>query len=133
MVSAGVPEGGVYDWYQRGKDLLERGDAAASVLLLERAHAAEPNADHLREALARALFDAGHYQRASLHFRHLATVDPVDHYAHYGLGLALWRLGEMERARESLTVAAALANREEYHAALRQVRATLSARQSEEQ
>lgn len=122
------PEGSVYDWYRRGMDLLERGDAAAAAQLLERAHAAEPDARHLREGLARALFDAGHFKRAVLHFRHLANVDPADDYAQFGLGLALWRSGELEAARESLAVAVALRPRDEYQAALHQVRATLAAR-----
>lgn len=127
------PVGSTYDWYRRGLDLLERGDAAASALLLERAHAAEPHARHLREALARALFDAGRYQSASLHFRHLSVVDPVDDYAHYGLGLCLWRTGDIEQARESLSIAVALRPREEYQAALGQVQATLRSRERSEQ
>lgn len=124
------PQGSTYDWYRRGLDLLERGDAAASALLLERAHAAEPDARHLREALARALFDAGRYQTAALHFRHLSVVDPADDYAHYGLGLCYWRVGAMESAKESLSMAVALRPREEYLAALKQVQATLRSRES---
>ena len=128
-MSTAEPSGSTYDWYRRGLSMLEHGDAAASALLLERAHDAEPQARHVREALARALFDAGRYQSASLHFRHLATVDPVDDYAHYGLGLSLWRTGHFEQARESLAVAVALAPRPEYSAALEQVKATLKARE----
>lgn len=127
-----APLGEPYDWYRRGIELLDRGDAAASALLLERAHAAEPQARHVREGLARALFDAGRYQSASLHFRHLAAVDPVDHYAHYGLGLSLWRMGHLEQAREALAKAVALSPREEYLAALTQVRATLRSREDEQ-
>lgn len=123
-----APEGTPYDWYRRGVDLLDRGDAAAAALLLERSHDAEPDARHVREALARALFDAGRYQSASLHFRHLCTVDPVDHYAHFGLGMAMWRLGKFEQAREALTIAVALSPSEQYSAALTQVTATLNAR-----
>lgn len=129
MEPGSAPQGTTYDWYRRGLDLLERGDAAASALLLERAHAAEPEARHLREALARALFDAGRYQTAALHFRHLSVVDPVDDYAHYGLGLCLWRTGLIDQAKESLAVAAALRPREEYQAALRQVQATIKSRE----
>lgn len=109
-------------------ELLSSGNPSASVLLLERAHAAEPQARHVREALARALFDADRFQSAALHFRHLSTIDPVDHYAHYGLGLSMWRRGELEEAREALAVAVALQPRDEYQAALHQVRATLKAR-----
>lgn len=127
-MSATAPLGEPYDWYRRGLELLSSGNPAASALLLERAHAAEPQARHVREALARALFDAGRYQSAALHFRHLSSIDPVDHYAHYGLGLSMWRRGELEQAREALAVAAALQPREEYRSALNQVRATLRAR-----
>lgn len=126
------PSGGPYEWYQRGLELLEAGSSGAAALLLERAHRAEPEAHSIREALARAFFDAGRYDMAVHHFRHLTEADPVDDYAHYGLGLALWRQGNLEGAREALAVAVALRRDDRYHQALRQVRATLAARSREE-
>jgi len=122
------PSGEPYDWYQRGLELLQAGSAGAAALLLERAHRAEPEARSIREALARAFFDLGRHDLAAHHFRYLIAADPVDDYAHYGLGLALWRSGDLEAARDVLAVATALAPDERYLSALRQVRATLAAR-----
>lgn len=126
--AAESPRGGPYDWYQRGLELLDSGSSGAAALLLERAHRAEPEARSIREALARAFFDAGRYDMAAHHFRYLISADPTDDYARYGLGLALWRRGQLEEAKESLAVASALRPDEKYLSALRQVRATIAAR-----
>lgn len=123
-LEAGEP----YDWYRRGLELLESGSPGAAALLLERAHRAEPEARSIREALARAFFDIGRYDMAAHHFRHLIAADPADDYAQYGLGLAQWRRGDLEAAREALIVANALRHDDRYIAALRQVQATLRAR-----
>jgi Flp pilus assembly protein TadD len=124
-----VPAGEPYDWYQRGLELLAAGSAGAASLLLERAHRSEPEARSIREALARALFDAGRFELAAVHFEYIAKVDPVDDYAHYGLGMAMWRQGEIEQAREAFAIAAALRQDDRYLQALRQVTATLAIRE----
>jgi Flp pilus assembly protein TadD len=123
-----MPTGDAYDWYQRGLELLAAGSAGAASLLLERAHLSEPEARSIREALARAFFDAGRYDRAATHFQYIANVDPVDDYAHYGLGMAMWRQGEIEQAREAFAIAVALRQDDRYVQALRQVTATLTIR-----
>ena len=38
-----APEGGVYEWYTRGLELLRSGSAAAALQLLTRAAEAEPS------------------------------------------------------------------------------------------
>ena len=63
------PGGDSYAWYRRGLDLLSRGSPAAAAELLERAAEAEPGARSIREALARAQFDAGRYAQAAENFR----------------------------------------------------------------
>ena len=63
------PGGDSYAWYRRGLDLLSRGSPAAAAELLERAAEAEPGARSIREALARAQFDAGRYAQAADNFR----------------------------------------------------------------
>src|SRR5262245_30824067 len=60
----GQPDGAVYDWYHRGMRLLDGGDAAAAAQVLSHAAQAEPGSRSIREALARALFDAGQYSQA---------------------------------------------------------------------
>jgi len=58
---AGPDGSDTYALYRRGLDLLGRGSAAAAAQLLERAAAAEPRSPSVREALARAQFDARRY------------------------------------------------------------------------
>jgi tetratricopeptide (TPR) repeat protein len=123
------PAGEVYDWYQRGLELLQRGDAAAAAQLLAHAHASEPESASVLEALARALFDAHRYADAAVAFRDIVAANPDDDYAHFGLGLSLSRLGRPARAAEHLALAATMRpGRAAYVEALRQVRATLRAR-----
>ena len=109
-----LPEGDVHDWYRRGMELLGRGSPAAAAQVLQRAAAAEPGSRSIREALARAQFDAGRYAEAADNFRVIVEASPSDDYAHFGLGLAL--------------AAAMRPDRKPYTDALQQVRATLKAR-----
>ena len=122
------PEGGVYEWYQRGVELLRNGDPAAAATLLARASAAEPASRSILEALARAQYDAGRYQEAVTSFTALTTVGPTDDYAHFGLGLAASRAGELRLAAEHLALAVAMRpDLGHYARALRGVRARQAA------
>ena len=124
-----APGGDSYAWYRRGLDLLSRGSPAAAAELLERAAEAEPGARSIREALARAQFDAGRYAQAADNFRLNVEAIPSDDYAHFGLGLALARGGDPAAAAEHLALAAAMRPElSHYTEALRGVRATLAAR-----
>ena len=126
------PAGDAYAWYQRGIELLRKRSPAAAAQLLERASAAEPQSRMVREALARAQFDAGWYSLAVQNFRLIVEASPADDYAHFGLGLALARTGEPGQAAEYLALAAAMRpDLPHYSAALRDVRATLRARQTQ--
>jgi tetratricopeptide (TPR) repeat protein len=122
-------DGDTYSLYQRGRQLLERGSAAAAAQLLERAAAAEPQSRSVLEALARAQFDARQYAAAAGNFRRIVEASPADDYAQFGLGLALARTGDPRAAAEHLALAAAMRpDVRHYTDALRSVRATLSAR-----
>jgi tetratricopeptide (TPR) repeat protein len=124
-----LPEGDVHAWYQRGMELLGRGSPAAAAQILQRASAAEPASRSVREALARAQFDAGRYADAAENFRVIVEASPSDDYAHFGLGLALARTGDHAAAAEHLALAAAMRpDAAHYAEALRSVRATLRAR-----
>jgi tetratricopeptide (TPR) repeat protein len=123
------PVGGVYEWYVRGVELLEGGDPAAASQLLARAAAAEPTSRSIREALARALFDAGRYEEARAAFRSLVAADPADDYALFGVGLAAARLGDHKDAVEHLALAAAMRpDVADYGRALRRARAARGTR-----
>jgi len=102
------PEGDVYEWYQRGVQLLREGHPAAAATLLARAAAAEPASRSILEALARAQYDAGRYQEAVISFTALTALSPTDDYAHFGLGLAASRAGELRLAAEHLALAVAM-------------------------
>lgn len=129
--AANPPDGGVYDWYRRGVDLLATGSPEAAATLLWHAHRAEPDSASVREALARALFDAHRYDEAEELFSTATATDPADDYAHFGLGLARYRRGEVEAALEPLALAAAMRPEQRHYAeALRQARATMRARRA---
>jgi tetratricopeptide (TPR) repeat protein len=125
----GEPEGGVYDWYTRGLDLLRSGSAAAALQLLVRAAEAEPDSRSVREALARAQFGTRRFADAAESFRRIVDQDPAEDYALFGLGLSLSRMGEFESAVEHLALAVAMRpDNKDYDRALRHARATLAAR-----
>jgi tetratricopeptide (TPR) repeat protein len=124
VVDQGQPDGGVYEWYQRGLRLLGNGNPDAAATLLQRAIDAEPGSRSVLEALARAQYDAGHYQAAMDSFSRLITGNPTDDYAQFGLGLAASRAGELELAAEHLALAVAMRpDLAHYARALRGVRA----------
>ena len=107
----------VYDLYQRGSELLSRGDFAAAAVPLARARALEPDKASIREALGRALFLSQRYHEAAEEFRALAAASPTDDYAHFCLGRSLQLLGRHREACGPLAIAACLRpERSEYRA-----------------
>jgi tetratricopeptide (TPR) repeat protein len=105
----------VYDLFQRGSELLERGDFAAAAIPLKRARELEPDKASIREALGRALFHSQRYREAAEEFRVLADARPTDDYAHFCLGRALQQLGRHREACRPLAIAACLRpDRSEY-------------------
>lgn len=125
---AGRPAGEPYDWYVRGQELLAGGNASAAVQLLRRAVDAEPRLRSVREALARALFDAREYAEAREVFASIIAENPSDDYAHFGLGLAALRSGDHRVAVEHLSLAVAMKPGEHHYAtALNTARVRLEA------
>lgn len=125
-----TPDGGPYDWWQRGTELLERGDAAAAAVLLEHTVRADASSASGWEALGRASYDARDFVRAAQAFEQLVRRSPDSHYGHFALGLSLTRLDRFEQAVEHLAMAATMRpGRSEYTDRLKQARATLRARQ----
>ena len=121
------PQGEVYDWYLRGVDLLESGNPAAAVQLLSHVATAEPESRMVREALARAQFDAGMYPEARDSFSWIIQVNPADDYAQFGLGLAAAKTDDYQLAVEHLALAAAMRpDISHYATALRGARAKLT-------
>ncbi len=123
-----VPQGDAYDWYLRGLELLDNGDAAAAVQVLAHTVTAEPESRMAREALARAQFDMGMYPEARENFEWIISINPADDYAQFGLGLAATKLGDLTSAVEHLALSAAMRPDIAYYStALRGARAALTA------
>lgn len=124
-ISDGIPSGSEYDWYKRACDLLESGDSAASAILFQRLREVEASPSVL-EGLGRALFDTKQYDQAVLVLGELVEVAPDNDYAHFALGLSLWRLQKFLPARDHLAMAFVMKPyRPEYASALSQVKSTL--------
>jgi Flp pilus assembly protein TadD len=125
---AGDPfqEGGgeAYSRFQEGSRLLETGNSHAAIIPLERARDLEPEKGSIREALARAYFRSGRIDSAQEEFEKVVELDPVNDYAHFGLGLCLLRRGDRDAARGHLKLATIMRpDSEDYQAALRQASA----------
>ena len=117
-----VSDAEAFDAFQRGRRLLDSGDAHAASVALEQARALEPGLGSVREALARAYFRSGRYQRAAEEFAASVEIEPVNDYAHFGLGLSLLRTGDRRAARRHLQLATAMRpDNADYRAALADV------------
>ena len=121
---ADAPEQGSNEAYIRfseGSRLLESGDVHAAIVSLERAREIEPDKGSIREALARAYFQTGRIRQARQEFEKVVDLDPVNDYAHFGLGMCLLRVGDKDGARGHLKIAVIMRpDNEAYEQALRQ-------------
>lgn len=97
-----------YELYQRGCALAAAGSHMAAATVLERACAAEPEKASIRSELGRALFRSRRFGEAADAFAAVVEANPADHYAHYGLGLAQSRLGDLVSAGAHLKMACAM-------------------------
>lgn len=122
------PGGGPYDWYQRANELLNTGNSNAAVILFERVRQ-EDESPAVLEGLGRALLDAKQYDAAAEVLTELVELAPDNDYAHFALGLALWRQQKFISARDHLAMAFVMRpDRSEYGQSLAQVKATLRVR-----
>jgi Tfp pilus assembly protein PilF len=111
-----------YVRFSEGSRLLESGDVHAAIVSLERAREIEPEKGSIREALARAYFQTGRMRQAREEFEKVVDLDPVNDYAHFGLGLCLLRAGDKDSARGHLKIAVIMRpDNEAYEKALRRV------------
>ena len=120
----GAPDdaGDAYAAFRDGDDLLTSGNPHAAVVALERARALEPDKASVRETLARAYYQATRYDAAAVEFARVVELDPVNDYAHFGLGLALRRTGDLVGARRHLRIADAMRpGNDDYRHALAEV------------
>lgn len=122
----GLPDGPAeaYGRFQEGSRLLDSGNAHAAVVALERARELEPEKGSIREALARAYYRSQRVDAARAEFEKVLELDPVNDYAHFGLGMCLLRSGDRDGARGHLKMATIMRPDEEaYQDALRRASA----------
>ena len=94
--------------YRRGIELLEDEDFEEAAVPLEQAARRAPEKTSVREALGRAYFRAGRFGDAAAEFEAVVEAHQVDDYAHFCLGRALSKTGDVERARHHLALASNL-------------------------
>jgi tetratricopeptide (TPR) repeat protein len=114
----------VYELFQRGSALLEAGDFAAAAISLEQARSLEPDKTSIREALGRAYFRSGRFERAREEFAAVVERSPVDHYSHFCLSRSLEKTGQRTQARRHAALAAGMRpDRADYRAFNERLRA----------
>ncbi len=107
--SVDVNEGeSLYTLYRRGIELLEDGAFEQATVPLEKVARQAPEKSAVREALGRALFRSRHYAEAAAEFEAVVETHPVNDFAHFCLGRALSKTGELKRARHHLALASNL-------------------------
>jgi Flp pilus assembly protein TadD len=97
-----------YTLYRRGIELLEDGDFVDATEPLAEAARRAPEKSSVREALGRAYYRAGRFAAAAIEFEAVVEVHHVNDYAHFCLGRALSKTGEVDRARHHLALASNL-------------------------
>jgi Flp pilus assembly protein TadD len=105
-----------YDLYQQGRAHLRKGRAAQATVALEKAKRREPHKASIREALGIAYLRIQRYEEAEEEFRAMLELSPADHYAHYGLGRALEKLGRDAEANGHYKLASSLRPQSRHYA-----------------
>ena len=117
------PAGEVYEWFDRGRELLAAGHAAAAATVLRHALDEAAGSRELTEMLARAEFESGRFVAARDVFASLVDLAPDSDYARFGLGASLVRLGRHRDALPHLTMATVMRpGRAEYEQLLERAR-----------
>ena len=91
----------VYDLYQRGMQLLEDGHFHQATVPLAKARDLEPDKTSIREALGRAYFRSGGFEKAREEFEAVVERAPTNDYALFCLGRALMQLGPHRRGPQT--------------------------------
>ncbi|HWM64932.1 MAG TPA: tetratricopeptide repeat protein [Solirubrobacterales bacterium] len=94
--------------YRRGIELLEEADFEQATPPLEAAARRAPEKSSVREALGRAYFRSGRFAAAAAEFEAVVDTHQVNDFAHFCLGRALAKTGQVERARHHLALASNL-------------------------
>ena len=98
----------LYTLYRQGIELLEDGSYAEATAPLAEAARQAPEKSSVREALGRAYFRNHQFAEAATEFEAVVETHPVNDYAHFCLGRALWKTGRAAEARRHATLAACM-------------------------
>lgn len=97
-----------YELLKRGEEFLKTKNPAQAAVVLERARRQEPARPSIREALGRAYFNSGRYDKAAHEFRAVIDLYPTNSYAHYCLGKCAEKLGDLLLSKRHLSLARAM-------------------------
>lgn len=97
-----------YELLKRGEEFLKTRNPAQAVVVLERARRQEPGRSSIREALGRAYYGSGRYEKAAREFRTVIDLYPTNSYAHYCLGKSAEKLGDLLLSKRHLRLAQAM-------------------------
>jgi len=97
-----------YALYRRGIELLEDGSFEQAAEPLAEAARRAPEKSSVREALGRAYYRSGRFADAAAEFEAVVETHHVNDYAHFCLGRALTKIGQIRRARHHLALASNL-------------------------
>ena len=97
-----------YNLFQKGREHLKRGHAAAATVSLEKAKRREPDKASIREALGIAYFRIRRWEEAEMEFRACLDLSPTNDYAHYALGRSLEKQGRVREANGHYKLARSL-------------------------
>ncbi len=103
--AAFMDQGDAYKLFQKGLRLLDERHHAQAVIPLERARSLEPKKMSIREALGRAYFHAGAYEKAAAEFNRVVATHPLNDFAQFCLGRSLQKLGQRKRALHHISIA----------------------------
>jgi tetratricopeptide (TPR) repeat protein len=113
-----------YELFQRGLSLLADDHWAQAAVSLEKAKRLEPDKSSIREALGRAYFRSGRYQRAAREFSAVVERYPTNDYAHFCLGRSFQKLGDRVAASRHMSLACGMRpDRQDYRLYLDRLRA----------
>ncbi len=104
-----------YQCFQRGLAALAAGRADEAIVPLQRAARLQPDSMSVHEALGQTWLRLRFYDRARDVFQYIVDREPQDDYAHFCLGRAFERLGQMDAASRHYKIATVMKpEREEY-------------------
>ena len=105
-----------YDFFQQGREHLNKGMAAQATVALEKAKKLEPDKASIRESLGIAYFRIQRWKEAEAEFRAVLELSPTDDYAHYALGRTLEKRGRDAEANGHYKLASSLSPNSEHYA-----------------